>query len=172
MLQTSSEAFLFNRPSWPVHQAPALSSLTPPFSKRHSATALFHHHPVRVEGWLTATDTLAYGLISFSVGAILGSSLNTIARVIPAILWIIPAIPLALLNAGPYFIIGSFCYLVVSIAIGFWASRRIGNGRLRIILYFVVGYVLGSVVGPIGTIAGAVLGAVLAKRSLPTPNRG
>ncbi|MGM0488294.1 MAG: hypothetical protein ACQESR_16215 [Planctomycetota bacterium] len=113
---------------------------------------------------------LAYGLISFWVGAILGSSLKMSVRIIPAVLWCIPAIALALLNSLYFFLVVWLCYLMVSIIIGFWASRRINNGRLRIILYFSAGYVLGSVVGALGTVAGAVLGALLAKSSLAKPD--
>lgn len=113
---------------------------------------------------------LAYGLVSFWVGAILGSSLTASVRIIPAVLWCVPAIALTLLNSLYFFMVVWLCYLLVSIIIGFWAWRRISNGRLRIILYFSVGYVLGSVVGALGTVAGAVLGALLAKRSLAKPD--
>lgn len=115
---------------------------------------------------------LAYGLISFWVGAILSSPLNVIVRVIPGIIWIIPAIALAVMNVASYFMVVGLCYLVVSIVMGFWAWRRIRNRRLRIALCFSAGYVLGSVVGPLGTVAGAVIGAILAKRSLPKPDGG
>lgn len=115
---------------------------------------------------------LANGLISFSVGVILGLPINMMIRLIPAVLWTFPAIALALVNGGSFFIIVALCYVVASIAIGFWASRRIINGRFWIILCFAAGYVLGSAVGILGTVTGAVLGAILAKRSLPKPNGG
>lgn len=115
---------------------------------------------------------LAYGLISFWVGAILGSSLNMIARVISAVIWIIPAVVFALAGVASYFLTVGIGYLVISIVMGFWTWRRINNGRLRIILFFSAGYVLGSVLGPPGTVGGAVLGGILAKKSLAKTDGG
>lgn len=112
---------------------------------------------------------LAYGLVSFCVGAVLGSSANLFVRVIPSVLWIIPTIALVLLTADPYFILSALCYLIVSIVFGFWASRRIKRGRLRIILGFAAGYILGLIDGGQWTVVGAVLGTLLAERSLPKP---
>jgi len=108
---------------------------------------------------------LAYGLMSFWVGAILGSSLNVFARVIPAVIWIIPAVFFAL-GMASYFLAVWIAYPIISIVMGFWAWRRISNGRLRVILLFSAGYVLGSLFGPLGTVGGAVLGGILAKKSL------
>ena len=115
---------------------------------------------------------LAYGLVSFCVGAMLGSSLNMIVRVLPVIFWAIPAIFLAISSGGFYFFVGAVCCGLASIMIGFWSCRRIQRGRLRILAWFCAGYILGSIVGALGTVAGAVLGAILAKRSLPRPDGG
>ncbi len=115
---------------------------------------------------------LAYGLVSFWVGAILGSSLSRGARVASSLLWCILATALTLWNVPSYSVVVSLCYLMASIALGFWASHRISNGRFRIILCFSVGYLLGSVVGVLGTIAGAALGVILAKSSLSNSDGG
>ena len=113
---------------------------------------------------------LAFGLVCFCVGAILGSSLNLILRTLPLFLWIAPASWLALSFGGSYFAVGAAVYGLASIGIGVWACRRIQRGRLRIFSCFFAGYVLGSFVGAIGTVAGAVIAANLARRSLRMPD--
>ena len=113
---------------------------------------------------------LAYGLISFLVGAVLGSSLHIVLRCIPALLWC--GVRLTLLQTPlateftAYYATVHVSYMATSIAFGYWASRRLGTGRFRILLWFSIGYALGSVVCVIGTVAGAVTGAFLARRSL------
>ncbi len=118
---------------------------------------------------------LAYGLISFLVGAFLGSSFHIVLRCIPALLWC--GAHLALLQTPlateftAYYATVHVSYITTSIAFGYWASRRLGTGRFRILLWFSVGYTLGSVACVIGTVAGAVTGAVLARRSLARPHQ-
>ncbi len=113
---------------------------------------------------------LAYGLISFLVGAVLGSSLHIVLRCIPALLWCgahlaLRQTPLAA-EFTAYYATVHVSYITSSIAFGYWASRRLGTARFRILLWFSIGYALGSVVCVIGTVAGAVTGAFLARRSL------
>ena len=110
---------------------------------------------------------LAYGLVSFCAGAILGSSLNIIVRVVPVIIVVVPVIYFVLPDGG-YYAVVALCYVLACIPLGFWACRIIGSGRLRIISCFCAGYVLGTIAVPLlGTVVGAALGAILAKRSLP-----
>ena len=109
---------------------------------------------------------LAFGLVCFCVGAVLGSSLHVVFRLLPLVLWIAPASWLAFSFGGPYFAIGAAVYGLSSVGIGVWTYRRIQHGRLRIISCFCIGYVLGSFVGALGTAAGAVIAVILARRSL------
>jgi MFS family permease len=112
---------------------------------------------------------LAYGLISFCVGAALASSLHIVVRVLPLIVCA-TTFCLAIATDGPYRGVVAACYAAVSIGMGFWAYRGINNGRKRILSCFGAGYVVGSLLGPFGTIAGAVLGTLLAKGSLRRKN--
>ena len=67
---------------------------------------------------------LAYGLISFVVGAMLGSSLKMTVRILPVTVWIVPTVFLAFSSGGAYFVVGTLCYGLASTAIGFWACRH------------------------------------------------
>lgn len=109
---------------------------------------------------------LAYGLGCFCFGAILGSSIPAVLRVLPLIVWAVPAACLAMFFGHPYFIAGAIVYAAVSVAIGFWTCRSIHAGRLRLLASFCAGYVVGTTVGILGTIGGAVVATMLARRSL------
>jgi MFS family permease len=115
---------------------------------------------------------LAYGLISFVVGAVLGSSLPVFLRVLPALLWAGLGLWLALSVSEPVYVAGHILYASVSIVIGAWTSRFIQRGRVRILAFFCTGYVLGSIVGIVGTVAGAVVATILAIRSLQQRDLG
>lgn len=92
-------------------------------------------------------------------------------RVLPLILWVVPAVWLAILFHNAYFIVGAVFYGLISIGIGAWACRTIQHGRLRILASFCAGYLLGSMVcGVFGTVAGAVLATIVARRSLRMPD--
>ena len=82
------------------------------------------------------------------------------------VLWGVPAVALAVLDVGVFFIPIELFYCVASIAIGYWACRSISRGRFRIIFCFATGYVVGTVLGLIGVAGGAVVGAILANRSM------
>jgi hypothetical protein len=111
---------------------------------------------------------LIFGLISFWVGAILGSKVHLIVRLLPLIPWIAVAAWFARGGFDLFTIIVQ-CLGVISIVMGAWSSRRIRRGRFRIIGSFSVGYVLGTIAGPLGTAVGAVTATVLARRSVHAP---
>jgi hypothetical protein len=116
---------------------------------------------------------LAYGLVCFGVGSILGSSLHVLLRVLPLVLWVVPAIwfpPFGGERYYPFYSALSAFYALVSIGIGAWACRSIQHGRLRILSSFCGGYVLGSIVGILGTVVGAVVATIVAKRCLRMPD--
>jgi MFS family permease len=101
---------------------------------------------------------LAYGLLCFWVGYILGSRTRLILRLLPLVLCIAAAAWLTSLTVH-YHIAISACYGLMSIGIGMWANRRIQRGQLRIVACFSAGYAIGSLVGPLGTVLGAAVGA-------------
>jgi hypothetical protein len=113
---------------------------------------------------------MAYGLATFLMGAVIGSSLNITIRILFAVLWVVPVVPLTFFSTGSHADVGLLCYSVAGLVFGFWTCRRIERGCFRVMVYLSVGYVLGSVFGLLGTVAGAALGAILARRSLSRLN--
>jgi hypothetical protein len=118
---------------------------------------------------------LAYGLLSFGIGAMLGSSLHVLLQILLLAVWVtITCLPI--IWGGDRHIMLSFaatCYGLASIAMGIWACCCFRSGRLRILSGFCIGYAMGLIFfDPLGPIVGAVLGALLAKRFLPLADRG
>jgi hypothetical protein len=121
--------------------------------------------------------SLAYGLICFWAGIVLGSRINLVLRLLPLSLWCAFEI-WSLVSISPdadhpgwqiFFLVVSVCYGSFSIAFGAWSFRSIQYGRLRILAIFSLGYILGTLFGPLGTVVGAVLSTIFARRSFPRP---
>jgi hypothetical protein len=106
---------------------------------------------------------LAYGLLAFVVGCVLGSRLHLIVRGLALTLWLVPGIFVGL--GGVWFIGDMGCYGLLSLGMGIWAVRSIPYQCPRIISSFCLGYVVGSLAGIYGILAGAIIAVRLATRS-------
>jgi hypothetical protein len=107
---------------------------------------------------------LAYGLLCFWVGIVLGSRIHIVLRFLPLALFIAGAMWAVAVANWDFHLAVLLGYGVVSIASGAWAFRTIQRGRLRILAGFSTGYALGTIAGAEGTILGAVLGTWLVQR--------
>lgn len=116
---------------------------------------------------------LAYGLLSFCFGTVVGSRWHILLRLLLLMLWGVVSFAFApLLIFGSTFVLPGVYYGALSVALGVWAWRHIRTGRLRVLVCFVVGFVIGFPIGPFGTAAGAVVGVILARRCLGERGRG
>jgi len=113
---------------------------------------------------VTELLALAFGLVCFGLGCVVGSFWHPMLRLLALVLWGAAVGWLFLSADGLYFVSGAVLYSLVSMAAGAWAFRSIEHGRSRILTSFCGGYVIGSFAGILGTLAGAVLGALLAER--------
>ncbi len=121
---------------------------------------------------VTVLLALAFGMICFGLGCVVGSHGHPVLRLFPLVLWGAVVVWLVLSDWGTYFVSVAVLYSLVSMVAAAWAFRSIEHGRIRILTSFCGGYVIGSFVGVLGTVAGAILGAFLAERSVRPITRG
>jgi hypothetical protein len=109
---------------------------------------------------------MAYGLVSFCIGCVLGSSASVWLRGLCLVLWLAPSGSIGL-GFSSFFLGDMLLFGLASSAMGVWACRSLEARRLRILASFAAGFIAGSFAGLIGTVGGAVLATLLANRSLP-----